>query len=611
MYLADRLSDPSFERKPVRFALEIGAGGRFLGIRERVVEVARGKKTALQVLELAVPKSPVNRNTGVHPLLGCDAIQYVVGSGPWTKEGDKGKHDSHHEAFVARIRVAAERTGEKALKACSEFYDDPERVAAARNSLAQAKAKPSDHVALAFGAPNPEAPPPVPVIELPRVRELWREHYKRAYGERLEAGGKGMCLVCGREGPVAPTHDKIKGVARLGGRAEVALMSFDKMAFQSYGWPQNVNSPVSPDCAAAYVLALNDLLRPGEHRRGATASKVVRTRFDVAKTAFLFWTRSPSDDDWYALLHEAQPEQVHQLLGAPFSGFEPPEVRQNEFFMVAICGNGARLVIRHWFHDSLTAVRRNIRSWFASLQMANALGGGVAADPPKLWQLLAALVPTSRGSPLERSDQAPADSAVQLVRRALQGLPVGRTVLAAALRRLRAQQGSTRLDPGRLGLVRLCVNDLAKLEKKGDPIMPDTLDPALEHPAYICGRMMALYDGLQYAAQGELNVTVVDRYYALASMNPSLAFPHIEELGFRHLKKLRRDNPGAAVAIQRELQTLHEILARNGARFPGQLGLEDQGRFAIGFHHQKADTARRIREAKERRAAAVQEQPAG
>jgi len=376
-------------------------------------------------------------------------------------------------------------------------------------------------------------------------------------------------------------------------------MSFDKPAFGSYGWTDNANSPVSPDRAAAYVLALNDLLRSGSHRRGASPDKVVRTRFDCGGVGFLFWTREPTDDDWLALLNEPQPEQVAALLRAPLAGSLPTELDPNDFYLAAVSGNGGRLVVRDWFYDKLTKVIDNVRGWFEALCIADVFRGGDPSEPPKLFNLLLAISSAPRAS-ADKVKKVPPDRIMRLMRRALYGTPLGRTILAAALGRLRVEQGEWRLQPERIGLVRLCVNDLAK---KGESVMTEQLDSTLEHPAYVCGRLLATYEQLQYISQGGVNVTVVDRYYALASTNPQLAFPRIEELGIRHLKKLRRDKAGAAVNIQRQLQDLHEVLARSGGVFPGQLSLEDQGRFAIGFHHEKAEQARRSREAKARRKA--------
>jgi CRISPR-associated protein Csd1 len=94
----------------------------------------------------------------------------------------------------------------------------------------------------------------------------------------------------------------------------------------------------------------------------------------------------------------------------------------------------------------------------------------------------------------------------------------------------------------------------------------------------------------------------VDRYFSLASTNPSVAFPKIEQLGQKHMQKLRRKNPGARVRIERDLQQLHSIIAEQcGARFPGPMSLEEQGRFAIGFHHQKAQSMQAAVDNKEKK----------
>jgi CRISPR-associated protein Csd1 len=81
---------------------------------------------------------------------------------------------------------------------------------------------------------------------------------------------------------------------------------------------------------------------------------------------------------------------------------------------------------------------------------------------------------------------------------------------------------------------------------------------------------------------------VTDRYYSLASTHPALAFPKLADLGMKHLRKLRRDKPGLAVVLDRELQDIHALVASSEAQFPGALSLENQGRFVIGYHHQRS-----------------------
>ena len=77
---------------------------------------------------MVIPKSPVNRNSGLHPLLGADDIKYVLGAGAWTQEKDKANAEERHQAFVDLIRKAAEATKDEGLEACVEFYKRPEEV---------------------------------------------------------------------------------------------------------------------------------------------------------------------------------------------------------------------------------------------------------------------------------------------------------------------------------------------------------------------------------------------------------------------------------------------------------------------------------------------------
>jgi CRISPR-associated protein Csd1 len=184
-------------------------------------------------------------------------------------------------------------------------------------------------------------------------------------------------------------------------------------------------------------------------------------------------------------------------------------------------------------------------------------------------------------------------------------------MLAAVLARLRrpgesspasAERQDYRFAATRMGLLRLCLNDVIK----GGRSMTESLDLGQDEPAYLCGRMLAEYEGLQetvyrVAGEAKINVTVGDRYFSLASTNPSVAFPKIEQLARTHFRKLRRDKPGAMVAIERRVIELHERL---GARYPPPLDLVGQGRFALGYYHQKAERYRQIAESQEKKAAA-------
>ena len=285
--LQGQLNDLAFETKPVPYLLEIAGDGRFLGLVERTEEIHRGKRTIKQTQTLLVPKTPVNRNSGEHPLIAYDEAKYVL--------GNEEKHLKKHLAFIALIDAAAAATSDPALVSCAAFYRRPDEIEVARRAFAASKPAAGAVIALSVSGP---------VVDRDDVRRYWREHYQKANAARNEKGGEGMCLISGKTGPIAPTHEKIKGMASLGGQSSgVALMSFDKPAFCSYGWEKNANSPVSPERAAAYVLALNDLLKRGK-----------ASRIDHSGVGFLFWTKKAAEKTPISILEEADPEEVKQLL---------------------------------------------------------------------------------------------------------------------------------------------------------------------------------------------------------------------------------------------------------------------------------------------------------
>jgi CRISPR-associated protein Csd1 len=572
-YLSEQLNEKAWEKKPVPILIEIAPDGAFMGTIEKTRQETRGKKTITLAQPLLVPRSPVNRNSGLHPLLAADDIKYVLGPGAWTKPKDEQNASERHEAFVELIQKAAEETADAALEACARFYERSDQIQAARDALKDSK--PAVLVALSVDGP---------LVMRPAIRNFWNEHYRKAFEQRMDAGGIGECIVSGRLGPIAPTHEKIKGLSSLGGQpAGVSLMSFDKPAFRSYGWEQNANSPVSPDRAMAYVLALNDLLRSEKHRR------------DIAGTGFIYWTRKRVQFDPMEIVEQAIPEQVSALLRPEFGADPDP----NMFYMAGVAGNGGRLLVRYWLAEALPDVKANLKDWFEGLRITN-LSGQVGA-PPKLWLLRFAI---------DREGKPSRERTLALIRRAMEGKaqPLGYDILSALLARLRhppenKPQGTgiqiDRFAPARLGLLRLCLNDL----RQGERQMTEELDYEQNHPAYLCGRLLAEFENLQEAAAGEskINVTVGDRYFSLASTSPGIAFPKIEDLARSHFRKLRRDNPGAKFAIERRVIDLHEKL---GAQFPPRLDLDGQGRFALGYYHQKAEKNKQIAEHQEKKAAA-------
>ncbi len=82
------------------------------------------------------------------------------------------------------------------------------------------------------------------------------------------------------------------------------------------------------------------------------------------------------------------------------------------------------------------------------------------------------------------------------------------------------------------------------------------------------------------ARVGRRNDPRRDLQYAV----PFSVFPCLLSGAKHHLSRLRKDKAGMAVNLEKDLG---EIIAKLPETFPRHLSIDEQGRFAIGYYHQK------------------------
>lgn len=118
------------------------------------------------------------------------------------------------------------------------------------------------------------------------------------------------------------------------------------------------------------------------------------------------------------------------------------------------------------------------------------------------------------------------------------------------------------------------------------------LDHDNKNPAYRLGRLFAVLERLQEESAGgvgKLNTTIRDRYYGAFSSSPATVFPlliklknhHVSKLGERACRILYRAFEG-----HRPDDYIGEIV-QHITEVPAHLPLQDQGRFALGYYHQR------------------------
>ena len=109
------------------------------------------------------------------------------------------------------------------------------------------------------------------------------------------------------------------------------------------------------------------------------------------------------------------------------------------------------------------------------------------------------------------------------------------------------------------------------------------LDKSNTNQGYLCGRLFAVLDKIQEDANGIHSIR--ERYMNAASSTPASVFATILNLSSHHLENL--SNEETKVFYEKLKQEIIDKISADG--FPTHLDLQDQGRFFVGYYHQRQD----------------------
>lgn len=576
--LAEReglLEDPDYEPKLVSWVIELDHSGKWLGYTDIRQPDRKGKPMAVK---MAVPKTS-GRTSGVSAQFLYDKSDYVLGF----KAGKSGQVETSDKQLDACIELhdrAASESKDEGLQAVVRFLKHQKTLSDRSINV------PEDFGGndwFVFRLKGDEGY----VHNREKVREWWQK--KRSRGSDQATA---ECLVTGKPCIPVDKHDLIKKVPG-GSTSGVGIVTFNSGAFESYGFDRNLNAPVSREAAEAYVRALNRLLDrdyPDPEKSGqALPQRHIRVSKD---TAVAFWTADPKDsfaDDAFAFLNEPDPVKVRDLVNAPRSGRPLPELKENgRFYALTISGAQGRATIRDWFTTSVGEMHGRLRQWFEDLELET---GGSDGVPPSILNLLRSLV-------LQGKDEnIPPNLAAELFRAVLSGGPLPATMLQAAIRRCKAE-GVMSSDSGgwkrahlRMQTVKaVLVRQRRLTENHNIPEVKPMLDESITDPAYLCGRLFAVLERIQWRALKKTNTTIGSRYYGRASTAPATVFPTLIRLSKHHTAKISQDSgnlanfyEGLKGKIIRELKVNPVTLEG----WPKIFTLDEQGLFAIGYYHQK------------------------
>ena len=550
---------PGYSREKISFAIVLSAEGepvQVLDLRE-----AAGKRMVPRVLE--VPAA-VKRTAGILPNLFWDKTSYVLGR----TAGEGRRTAEEHAAFKAANLAMLDGAHDEALVALRRFLEawSPARFDAAPFTS-----------------------------ELLDGNVVFRLHGELAYIHQREAarrliemriggvGPTGFCLVTGTEAPLRRLHPSIKGVegAQSSG---ASLVSFNLDAFSSYGKEQGANAPTSETAAFRYGAALNRMLDRGSTNRLArpigdtsvvfwanTSAVVDETAAKAAENAFVAWFDQPAQSGQGAddASEAAKLRDALDMLakGRPIQDLRLGLVAGTRFHVLGLAPNAARLSVRYWLDDSFEAFARRLAEHYRDLAIEPAPWG---VKPPSIQRLLVKTTALQ-----EKFDNIPPLLAGEVMRAVLSGTHYPRTLLTAAIIRLRA--GDDPWTGWHAAVIKACIN------RSQEENMPMALEPDNPSAAYQLGRLFAVLESAQYAALGRVNAPISTRYYGSASATPARVFGPLLRGLRHHVADALKQGRGGWIDGK-----VGEIIAKLPPNLPPTLRLEDQGRFAIGYYHERA-----------------------
>ncbi len=552
-----------FSRQKIHFCLVLDREGNL--VEEDDLRVKEGKREL--PLELVVPE-PVKRTVAIAANFLWDNTGYVLGG---DAKGTPERASRMFAAFREMQHSVAGDLEDEGMKAVLRFLEGwkPEQA------LSLKKWDQMAGLNVVFRLDGERRF----IHERPMIRERWAGYCSENAGEK-----KGMCLISGEEQPIARLHPAIKGVpgSQTSG---AALVSFNLDAFTSYGKDQNYNAPIGERAAFAYCTALNWLLRNGS-----------RQKVRIGDAMVVFWTeRSSEVENLFAGLFETDLDiadsgaddtgalrDLRAILEALRGGrvqeaVKEPEVR---FYLLALSPNASRLSVRFWHVSTVGEILQNVFQHFQQLEVVKSFEN--ERRYPSIRTLLRETVSHNEpGSLWEKDEKVSPLIAGAFTRAVFTGAPYPQNLLPALLTTIRSDQTINYLRASLIKafLIRNCRHEEVSV----------SLDKENTNTGYRLGRLFAVFERIQTAANPGINSTIRDKYFGSAAATPKNIFPMLWSLSQQHMGKLRKDSEkkGLAGFFDRKVGEITEAL--EATPLPAFLNPENQGLFFLGYYHQRQD----------------------
>jgi len=485
-----------------------------------------------------------SRAAATTPNFMVDKADYIFGM------SGKSKKDVYHRSFTELIDEVCEDSEDKGFLAVKRFLSswNPDDSLELRDW----KEICSDHGKwIAFRLQGDSCF----VHERHEVKKLWNDFVAR------EEYPRGVSFVDGG------MHDLQLQYAQFKFGSGAPLVSFNKVAYESYGKKKGENAPIAVDAEFKSAAAFKMLLR----------SKTQRLKIGDATTVFWAEQKSPIETIFGQVLNPSIEDQraaisVGKFLKAIRAGILPEGLEEEgslKFYIMGLSLNKARLALRFWHVCTVNDLVRKFQDHFANLEMEPTSERDLLF--PGIWHLL-------KETARETKDISPVLGGA-VTRSILTGANYPQNLYQGVLGRIRADH---RINYLRASILK------AFLQRNHKKEILMTLNAEKREVAYLLGRLFAVLEVAQLDAQGKIKTTIKDRFFSAASVTPAGVFPRLIRLAQHHIEK----SDYGYISDRRIADIMEHIDS-----FPTHMNLQDQGLFAIAYYQQKNAIDREIKEA--------------
>jgi len=554
-----------WKKRAVSYALNLSEDGELLGVIplewEDTIMQGGKEKRVMRKQELVLPEPEV-RSSGIKAAFICDDASYLFGMdekrGELKFEADKELHLS----ILENVESPSARAIKAWFSAGVKVADVEVVQAAIPNEKVLSQALFVFHVNGKHVDYDDHT-----------IRAAWELKYSSASEHEED---EMLCLITGKHTTPERIHGKIK--LRGGQAAGSNLVSVNSDSFASYGKTMKDRAAdIGKYAAFAHVTALNDLLQSEKHRQFVGTDTLVYWADDNSEPeteavgGLLNGQRADGSDDdyWYSPLEESDNDKLSDIMEktakAKYFDFENCDMSR-KFYLLCLSPNAARVSVRFFHVSTFGEIINNLRNHYDNLRIVSDNRTKFANLP--YWVIL------SETTVKKESGKAAPLLGGQLVQSIIKGTSYPQTLYNAILIRVRAGEEINQTKAAVIKAVLIKNFNEKEVTTVG-------LNEETRNKPYVLGRLFAVLEQLQYRAQGSLNSNIRDRYFASACANPNNVFPTLLKLSMHHTAKL--DNPTYFE------KSKGELLAKldDASPFPSTLSMDDQGRFILGYYHQR------------------------